>query len=137
MQWSDIQFSPTDRTLRQFAGIWLVVFGLLSAVEMAVRHRPQHALAYVIIALTVGPLGLLRPRMVRPVFVGWSVLAFPIGWLVSTTILALLFYGIFTPMALVFRLAGRDVLTRRHSDVQTYWKPKPAARGMRDYFRQS
>jgi hypothetical protein len=137
MQWSDIQFSPPDRTLRQFAGICLIVFGSLSAFEVMVRHRPQLALVYAVVALTVGPLGLMKPRAVRAIYVGWTVLAFPIGWLVSTTILALLFYGIFAPIALAFRLFGRDPLARRHTDVQTYWRPKPAARGMREYFRQS
>ena len=137
MQWSDIQFSPSDRTLRQFAGILLVVFGLLSGFEAMVRHRPQLALLYAVVALTVGPVGLVRPRAVRGIYVGWSVLAFPIGWLVSTIILGVLFYGLFTPIAYVFRMAGRDVLARRRPDVQTYWTPKASPRDMREYFRQS
>ena len=137
MQWSDIQFSPTDRTLRQFAGICLLVFGLLAVLDTTIRHRPGLALAYGLIALIVGPIGLVKPQAVRPIYVGWSVIAFPIGWVVSTAILALLFYGIFTPMAVVFRLIGRDVLVRRHTNARTHWAPKPAARNLRDYFRQS
>ena len=27
MQWSDIPFVPSSRTLRQFAGLWIAVFG--------------------------------------------------------------------------------------------------------------
>ena len=30
MQWSDIQFHPPIKTLRQFAGLWLVFFGGLA-----------------------------------------------------------------------------------------------------------
>ena len=30
MQWSDIQFDPPRKTLRQFAGLWLVFFGGLA-----------------------------------------------------------------------------------------------------------
>ena len=40
------------------------------------------------------------------------VLAFPIGWTVSQVILLLMFYGLFTPIGLVFRLIGRDPLHR-------------------------
>ena len=40
------------------------------------------------------------------------VLAFPIGWTVSQVILLLMFYGLFTPIGLVFRLIGRDPLQR-------------------------
>jgi hypothetical protein len=137
VQWSDIQFSPNDRTLRQFAAIFLVVFGILSLVEATVRHRPERALIYGLLALTVGSLGLIRPRLVRSVYVGWSVVAFPIGWLVSTAMLAVLFYGVFTPIGLAFRAFGRDLLARRRRNVATYWQPKPAARAVHEYFRQS
>ena len=35
------------------------------------------------------------------------IVAFPIGWAVSHIMLAALFYGLFTPVALVFRTIGR------------------------------
>jgi hypothetical protein len=90
-----------------------------------------------VLALLIGPLGLVRPRLVKPVYVGWSVLAFPVGWCISTVMLAVLFYGVFTPVGLLFRLVGRDVLARRRPAVTTYWKPKLAARDPREYFWQS
>jgi hypothetical protein len=74
---------------------------------------------------------------VSPVFTGWMILAFPIGWTVSRLTAALLFYGLFTPLGLFFRLTGRDVLTRRHRpDRSTYWQPKPVASDVRRYFHQ-
>ena len=48
----------------------------------------------------------------RLIYVGWMVLAFPIGWTVSQVMLALMFFGLFTPIGLVFRLIGRDPLQR-------------------------
>jgi hypothetical protein len=137
VQWSDLQFSPTDRTLRQFSGIFLAVFGLLSVLEATVRHRPVLALIYAVLAAVIGPVGLVWPQLVKPVYVGWSVLAFPIGWCISTVMLAILFYGVFTPVGLMFRLFGRDILVRRRPAVNTYWRPKPAPRDPREYFRQS
>jgi Saxitoxin biosynthesis operon protein SxtJ len=132
VQWSDIQFSPSDRTLRQFAGLFLLVFGILAAVEAVVRHRPQLAMVYGVLAVIVGFLGLIAPRAVRYVYV-----AFPIGWLVSTVVLGVLFYGMFTPIGLAFRASGRDLLARRRQPVDSYWRPKPAAKTSREYFRQS
>ena len=41
------------------------------------------------------------------------VLAFPIGWTVSLVLLGLVYYGLFTPIGLVFRLVGRDALQLR------------------------
>lgn len=137
MQWSDIQFNPAEKTLRQFAGIALVLFGGLAVLEAAVRHRPALAIAYGAAALLIGLPGLVRPMLIKPVFVGWSVVAFPIGWLVSTTMLLTLYGLVFTPMALVFRMIGRDVLERRRPHTASYWKPKQMPRDKRAYFRQS
>jgi hypothetical protein len=52
-------------------------------------------------------------------------------------VLGLLYYGIFTPLALVFRLKGRDPLMRfRRPETQSYWIPKPAITDLRRYYRQ-
>jgi hypothetical protein len=137
MQWSDIQFNPSEKTLRQFAGLFLIVFSVLALVEVQFRHRPQVALVEAALAVAIGPLGLLRPRLMRPIWVVWSVVAFPIGWVVSRVFLGVLFYVVFTPIGITFRLMGRDILALRRADTRTYWRPRPAARDKRAYFRQS
>jgi hypothetical protein len=53
-------------------------------------------------------------------------------------VLALLFFGVFTPVALLFKLIGRDVLARhQRPEVPTYWTAHPAVKDVRSYFRQS
>jgi hypothetical protein len=137
MQWSDIPFHPPTKTLRQFAGLCLLFFGAIAAWQGLVKGHATAAIVFGVLALTIGPLGLIRPDLVRPIFVGWMVLAFPIGWTVSRLVLALMFYGLFTPVALIFRLLGRDSLNRRRRpDLDTYWTPKPPAAGPRSYFKQ-
>src|SRR5262245_26479209 len=101
MQWSDISFAPPSRILRQFAGLWLIFFGGLACWQGFLEGNQTAALVLAALALAVGPLGLLRPQAVRPLFVAWMVLAFPIGWAVSRVLLAFLYYGIFTPVGLV------------------------------------
>jgi hypothetical protein len=99
------------------------------------RHGMAAALA--VLALSVGPLGLIWPRAVRPVHVAALIATFPIGWLVSHLILAGLFYGLFTPLGLIFRLQGRDALGQGHRpDRGTYWAEKPMPANLGRYFRQ-
>jgi hypothetical protein len=137
MRWSDIDFRPPRKTLRQFAGLWLAFFGGLALWQGLVRGHAGLAGVFAVLALTIGPLGLVRPGWLRPIYVGWMILAFPIGWTISQVILALMFYGLFTPIALVFRLLGRDVLHRaRRPGMESYWTPKPAAADLRSYFKQ-
>jgi Saxitoxin biosynthesis operon protein SxtJ len=137
MQWSDINFAPPSRMLRQFATLWTCFFLLLAGWQLWRHDNEILAAVFAGLALTIGPLGLAWPRLVRPVFVGWMVLAFPIGWLVSHAVLASVFFGLFTPLGLVFRLIGRDVLTlRQPQGRETYWTPKPQANDPARYFRQ-
>jgi hypothetical protein len=137
MQWSDIPFDPPRKTLRQFAGLCLGIFGALALYQGLARGRTTLAMVLAGLALTVGPIGLIWPRAVRPVFVGWMVLAFPIGWVISRLMLAFTFYGLITPVALIFRLIGRDVLERRFEPARgSYWTPKVLPDDPRRYFRQ-
>ncbi len=138
MHWSDIPFRPPARTLRQFAGVGAAVLTGLAVVQAAVYDRPGLASGLGAAAVVVSVIGLLRPAALRPVFVGMMVASFPMNWLVTRLVLAALFYGVFTPLGVIFKLIGRDALTRRlRPDADTYWVPKPAADGVRSYFRQS
>jgi saxitoxin biosynthesis operon SxtJ-like protein len=138
MRWSDIPFSPPPRTLRQFAALCLAVFGGLSLWQALARGNAMLAVVFAAAALSIGPLGLFRPQTVRWVYVGWMVAAFPIGWTISQLLLLVFYFGILTPVAIVFRLAGRDPLCRREPKNQaTYWVEKPTSDDVRSYFRQS
>lgn len=135
MRWSDLPLSPRDRELRQFAVLWIVFFSGLAAWQ----GRGHAMLAWFLfgVAFAVGLLGVWRPRAIRPIYVGWLVLAFPIGWLVSRIVLAAVFYLVFTPVALLFKIIGRDALQlRRSADKETYWSAKPQADHPRRYYQQ-
>jgi len=137
MRWSDIQFDPPRTLLRQFAGLWLAVFGGLALWHALVRGHFRLGLALAVLALTIGPVGLARPEWMRLIYVGWMVLAFPIGWTVSQIILAVMFFGLFAPIGIMFRLCGRDSLGRaRRPELETYWVPKPTPTDLRRYFQQ-
>jgi len=137
MKWSDIPFTPSRNVLRQFAALWLVCFLALGANQYFLKDRPLWGMALAAVAVIFGLPGLLRPALVRWIFVAWMVVAFPIGWLVSRLILALLYFLVFTPLALWFRLRGRDLLGRKPApDQQSFWEPKQTPRDLRSYFRQ-
>jgi hypothetical protein len=137
MRWSDIPFDPPRTTLRQFAWLWLAFFGGMALWQAVVKANTGLGLTLAVLALIVGSLGLSRPECVRYIYVGWMVLAFPIGWTVSQVMLALMFFGLFTPFGLVFHLIGRDPLQRtRRSDRNSYWETKPTPTDLKRYFKQ-
>ena len=137
MQWSDIQFHPQRKVLRQFAGLCLLIFGALAFWEILGRGRTEFGGILALLAVTIGPLGLLRPESIRWIYVGWMILAFPIGWTISQIILLTMFFGLFVPIGLTFRLLGRDSLHRvRRLGLESYWEAKPMTPDLRRYFKQ-
>jgi hypothetical protein len=136
MQWSDIQFRPPARTLRQFAGIWICFFGGLAAYQGLYRGHTTLAAVLAALALTIGPAGLARPDLIRPVYVGWMVLAFPIGWTISQAVLLAMYYLVVTPTSFALRITGRDPLRLRRPAADTYWEPKSTPADPRRYLRQ-
>jgi len=138
MRWSDLQLDPDRKTLRQFAAIWLVFFGAIAVWQGVWRENATAGYVLAGIALAIGVLGFALPAKIRPVFVAATVLAFPIGWVVSHAIMAVLYYVVLTPVGLVFRALGRDPLHRRRRAVApaTYWSPKRKPASPREYFNQ-
>ena len=69
-------------------------------------------------------------------FLGLTLATWPIGWVVSRVALALLYFTIFTPIALIFRLIGRDAVPRSYDPkAKTYWEPYRPNRELERYLR--
>ena len=137
MNWSDIPFNPSRKMLRQFAAAFFVIFLVLGAWKVWFTSQLLLGLALVGLAMLVGLAGLVRPALLRRIFVAWMVVAFPIGWLISQIILAVLYFLVLTPVAWMLRLRRRDGLGRRPTpDRASYWEPKHSPLDPRSYFRQ-
>ncbi len=141
-----LDFRPDSKQLRQFGFIALGAFGLLGAwvswkgtlfgIGLGDVARPIAFGLWVLGAFSA-LLSVVWPQGNRPLFVALSVLAFPIGFVLSHGVLAVLFFGVFTPVGLVMRLWGRDPLERRFQKERTsYWVDMPQDIAARDYFRQ-
>jgi hypothetical protein len=138
MRWSEISFNPSERVLRQFSGIWVVFFGVAALWQGYLQGRFVVGATLVGLGLVVGIAGLAFPRLVRPVYVAAMVAAFPVGWVVSTIVASAIFLLVFTPVALAFRLIGRDALRlRRQPELATYWVEKPLITDPGRYLHQS
>jgi hypothetical protein len=136
MKWSEINSNPDRRVLRQFGGAGFLILGAL-AVQQYRAGRHWVGLGLAAGSLLLGLAGLARPALLRRLFVGWMKVAFPLNWIVSELVLALIFYAVLTPLALVFRLAGRDALDLKAAPGRpSYWVRKPASPDVRRYFRQ-
>ena len=134
----DINWNPSRRELRQFAGIWFP--GLLAVIGVVVFYHTGSVAAAAWIwgpAFVLSVLGCFVPRLIRPVFIACTCATYPIGWLVSCLLLAVIYYLILTPIGLVMRLLGRDPLGRKFDrSATTYWIVHDPSPDRGRYFRQ-
>lgn len=145
-QMVELNFNPDTDTLRRFGFIALGGFGLLAVLAYTesllfafglggARTTVAGALAGV--GVVSAFLSIVAPRANRAVFVGLSVLTFPIGFVVSHVIMGILFFLVITPIAIVFRIMGRDTLLRSYDEAATsYWIDAKPNRGNESYFKQ-
>ena len=136
MNFSDIPRNPDNRMLRQFAGLWMMFFVGMALSEFFRNHNTTAAIVVGALAISVGVPGLIFPRLLKPVFVGWMIVVFPIGWLVSRIILSLLYFGVFAPVGLMLRMLGHDPLRLKKPDVESYWQEKTQQTSLRRYLKQ-
>ena len=135
----DVDWSPEPRKLKVFAVGFAVFAGLLGlylwgglGVPVAVAAALWAAGALVLLA------GFVRPVWVRPVYVGLTAVALPIGLVLATLILALVYYLLLTPIGLLGRLFRRDRLGRRlDPETGSYWVSRTPDTDVKRYFRQS
>jgi len=127
-----------ESQLRQFAGLLVAIFGALFAWSLYRHHGEPTAVSVVglVVASVMGLPGLVYPASIRPVFLTAMAVTRPIGHLVSTALMGLIYFGLLTPLALLFRLTGRNPLDCRPTAHATYWEPKGQPKSVQRYLRQ-
>ena len=84
-----------------------VVFFILSALFLAIT--------------------IVKPAALLPLNKLWLRFGLLLGMIISPIILAVIFFGLFTPIALGMRLFGRDELRLKGKEQITFWKLKESA----------
>ena len=119
-------------------GIVFAVFFSLVALSPLRTHHPVRWWACPLAGLFL-LIGLLKPVWLRPLNKYWTKIGLLLGRVVSPVIITVLFYGIVTPIALLFRLLGKDPLRlARDPEARSYWierrPPGPAPETMTNQF---
>lgn len=109
--------------LRKFGITMGVVLGILGGLLL--WRGKGYYFYFFILSLTFLVLGLVLPRWLKIVYKIWMSLTVIIGWVMTRVILTVLFYFVVTPISLLMRLFGRNLLDIRfESSAPSYWIPR-------------
>lgn len=133
-----INLKPTDKDLRLFGRAAVIASLLIAAVFYLVKGL---AIQWCVVIVGVGVLifvcGMVSLTLVRWIYLGLTMLTFPIGLVISFLVLAIFYYGLLTPLGLFFRLLGRDPLRRKFDKAaKSYWIPHRPCESNERYFSQ-
>ena len=135
MKLVEINWRPTERQLRQFGVVCLFALPAIGWIWGAGTGTIA-ILSVVGLVLTV--IGLVAPTVLKPVFLALTIVAMPIGIVIGELAMLMIFFGVFLPLGLVFRIAGRDALQLRVDRAsESYWEAKRKPASIASYYRQS
>lgn len=136
MEFAEITTPPPRKTLRQFAWLFLLVFGTMAGYRAYRGDVGTATVALGSVAIVVGVIGTISPSSIRYLYTSWMIAAFPIGWTLSQIVIALLFFAVFTPFAVVFKVMNRDALRLRKNPDGTYWIRTQSMAQVESYYSQ-
>ena len=115
-------------------GVIAAVFGIGGFLKHGLQLAPVVLL--VCSAVFVGVTALDWTAL-RPGYKGWMKVAHLIGGVVTTVILGAVFFLLFAPIGLFFRLIGKDHLERKLDPlVKTYWHKRPQESFQKERYQQ-
>ena len=104
-------------------GIVFFVFFLLIALYPLTYGGEIRAWS-VIISLIFLALGLLNSKILAPLNKLWSKFGIFLGKIISPLIMGIIFFLVVTPIGLIMRLLGKDVLNLKYNKNNSYWIEK-------------
>lgn len=133
----DINWNPSRKELKVFSLLLIVFFVIVACLARWKGTSSETAWVIVAAGTTVGVTGVFVPGFIRIVYRIWMMAVYPIGYLVSNTVLLIVFYAVVCPIGVLSRLAGRDILQLDFDkDASSYWNTRQPVKDARRYFRQ-
>ena len=133
----DLNLNPSKKELRTFGLCALVFLALIGWIVARRTGSMPAGTAVGGFGLLCAILALAAPKALRPIWVVLMVVNYPIGWLVTHLIMAIIFYFVVSPVGVIMRMTGRDPMERAFNrQAKTYWKPRRTDADPSRYFRQ-
>lgn len=112
------------REWRKFALLCCAMLLVLSSVGLVKKWIGPQGYSFAFTIATIGVvLAMVRPEMFRGFYRGAMTVSFHIGQVMGKVILGAFYIFAVTPLGLLLRLGGKDLLeTRRDKAHVSYWK---------------
>ena len=127
----------TSSTNRSFGLTFFAVFLLISILPLLHHSHPRYWLLNAAAGILV--VSLIRPSWLTIPNKYWTKLGLLLGKVMTPLVLGIMFYVLLTPMALIIRMCGKDLLSMKLSKkISSYWvnrtPPGPEPESLKNQF---
>ena len=113
----------TNRELpsnRKF-GLFFTLIFLIAAIYFYLDDYEILSYIFGLLVVTFLIISIYNPKVLAPLNIIWMRFGFLIGKIISPIVMGIIFFGIFTPLAIIMRLFGRDELNLRYKKNDSDW----------------
>lgn len=109
----------TKKDLRNMGLVFLVALGIIGGI---VWYKGGASGPWLVgIGVAFGLWGIAWPNGLKPVHKAWMALAVTLGYFISRLLLTIIFYLVLTPIGLIMRALGKDLIDKKMRDRESYW----------------
>ena len=110
------------RSNRSFGIIFSIIFLLISL--WPILNNENIRVWSLLLSLIFLVLGILNSKILTPLNNFWYKFGIFLGKIVSPIVMAIIFFGVITPIGLLMRIFKKDVLNLKFNHNKSYWIKK-------------
>ena len=112
----------TSHQNKTFGVLFFLVFALIAVWPM-INGLPIRiwAIPFSIIFLI---LGMMNSKLLTPLKIIWIKLGEILGIIISPIVMLIIYFFIITPIGLLMRVIGKDILGLKFNNSKTYWNKR-------------
>ena len=101
-------------------GIVFSIFFLLISVYPLLNNDPIYYWS-LFVSFIFLVLGLMNSKILSPLNVLWFKFGILLGKIVSPVVMGIIFFLVVTPISIILKMFGKDVLNLKFNNNKTYW----------------
>ena len=101
-------------------GIVFSIFFLLISVYLLLNNDPIFYWS-LFVSFIFLVLGLMNSKILSPLNLLWFKFGILLGKIVSPVVMGIIFFLVVTPISIILKIFGKDVLNLKFNNNKTYW----------------
>ena len=107
---------------RSFGLLFFLVFLIISLWPLS--YEGEIRIVTLIISIIFLILGLINSNILKPLNFLWMKFGILLGRVISPIVMGIIFFFVVTPIGLLMKILGKDIINLKKNNRKTYWIEK-------------